>query len=58
MGDAMAVVMLAFVLGMYKNRRLNIAVFAGAALVFAGSLFLVPSQALKPSAARLPRWKR
>lgn len=45
MGGAMAVVMLAFMLGMYQNRRLNIAIFAGAALLFAGSLFLVRSQA-------------
>ena len=45
MGGRMAVVMLAFMLGMYQNRRLNIAIFAGAALLFAGSLFLVRSQA-------------
>ena len=45
MGAAMAAVMLAFMLGMYKNSKLNIAIFAGAALVFAGSLFLVRSQA-------------
>ncbi|MFN3522414.1 MAG: DUF305 domain-containing protein [Phenylobacterium sp.] len=45
MGATMAVVMLAFMLGMYRNRRLNIAIFAGAAVVFAGSLWLVRSQA-------------
>ena len=44
MGAAMAVVMLAFMLGMYKNRTANIAIFAGAALVFAGALGLVRSQ--------------
>ena len=45
MGATMAVVMLAFMLGMYKNRRLNIAIFLGAAAVFALSLWLVRSQA-------------
>ncbi len=45
MGAVMAMVMLAFMLGMYQNSKLNIAIFAGAALVFAGSLFLVRSQA-------------
>ncbi|HSM05306.1 MAG TPA: DUF305 domain-containing protein [Longimicrobiales bacterium] len=44
MGSAMAVVMLAFMLGMYKNRTVNIAIVAGAALVFAGALALVRSQ--------------
>lgn len=32
-------------LGMYKNRLVNIAIVAGAALVFVGSLWLVRSQA-------------
>ncbi|WP_293414220.1 DUF305 domain-containing protein [Phenylobacterium sp.] len=45
MGATMAVIMLGFMLGMYKNRAANIAIFAGAAVVFAGSLFLVRSQA-------------
>ena len=44
MGAVMAVVMLAFMLGMYTNRSVNIAIFAGSALVFALSLFLVRSQ--------------
>jgi uncharacterized protein (DUF305 family) len=44
MGAAMAMVMLAFMLGMYDNGRLNIAIFALSALVFAGSLYLVRSQ--------------
>ena len=44
MGAAMAVVMLAFMLGMYGNRRLNTAIFAGSAVVFAVALFLVRSQ--------------
>jgi len=45
MGAAMAIVMLAFMLSMYKSKRANIAIFAGAALVLAGSLWLVRSQA-------------
>ncbi len=45
MGAAMAIVMLGFMLGMYKNRTLNIAIFAGAVLVFAGALYMVRSQA-------------
>jgi hypothetical protein len=44
MGATMAVVMLAFMLGMYSNRRLNIVIFAGAVLAFALSLWLVRSQ--------------
>ncbi|MEJ8570247.1 DUF305 domain-containing protein [Microbaculum marinum] len=44
MGATMAVVMLAFMLGMYSSRRLNIAIFAGAVIVFALSLWLVRSQ--------------
>jgi len=44
MGAVMAVIMLAFMLGMYSSRGVNIAIFAGSALVFAVSLFLVRSQ--------------
>jgi hypothetical protein len=44
MGAVMAIIMLAFMLGMYRNRGANIAIFAGSALVFAVSLFLVRSQ--------------
>ena len=44
MGAVMAVIMLAFMLGMYRNRTANIAIFAGAIVVFAGSLWLVRSQ--------------
>lgn len=44
MGAAMAAIMLAFMIGMYANRSLNIAIFAGSALVFALSLYLVRSQ--------------
>lgn len=45
MGAAMAAVMLAFMWGMYKNRAANIAILAGAAVVFAGALALVRTQA-------------
>lgn len=44
MGATMAVIMLAFMLGMYGNRGLNIAIFSGSAVVFAVALFLVRSQ--------------
>jgi len=44
MGSAMAIIMLAFMLGMYTNRKLNIAIFAVSALIFAGSVYLVRSQ--------------
>lgn len=44
MGAAMSVVMLAFMLGMYSNKTANIAIFAGAAIAFAVSLYLVRSQ--------------
>ncbi|SFS22393.1 DUF305 domain-containing protein [Yoonia litorea] len=44
MGAVMAIVMLAFMLGMYSNRTTNIAIFAGAALAFGASLYLVRSQ--------------
>ena len=44
MGAAMAVVMLAFMLGMYKDKRRNAAIFIGAAVVFAVSLWFVRSQ--------------
>lgn len=44
MGAAMTLVMLGFMFGMYKNKRLNLAILAAAAVVFAGSLWLVRSQ--------------
>lgn len=44
MGATMAIVMLGFMLGMYKNKKANIAIFATSILVFAGSLYLVRSQ--------------
>jgi hypothetical protein len=45
MGATMAVIMLAYMLGMYSNRSLNIAIFVGAVIVFALTLWLVRSQA-------------
>lgn len=45
MGAAMAIIMLSFMLGMYGNRRRNIAIYVASAAVFAGALWLVRSQA-------------
>ncbi|MBQ0747214.1 MAG: DUF305 domain-containing protein [Marinobacter sp.] len=44
MGATMAVIMLLFMLNMYSNRMVNIAIFAGSAVIFAGALFLFRSQ--------------
>lgn len=44
MGATMAVIMLAYMLSMYKNTKLNIAIFAGSIVVFSGALWLVRSQ--------------
>lgn len=44
MGAAMALVMLAFMLGMYRNTAANIAVVVCAAFIFVGALYLVRSQ--------------
>ncbi|MEP0313291.1 MAG: DUF305 domain-containing protein [Hyphomonas sp.] len=44
MAAAMAVVMLSFMLNMYKNSRINLAIYVGSALLFALALFLVRSQ--------------
>lgn len=54
MGAAMAVIMLAFMLGMYRNRGANLAIFAGAVLAFAGSLWLVRSQATVSGESYMP----
>lgn len=45
MGATMAGVMLGFMWGMYRDRRLNLIILGAAALAFAGSLALVRSQA-------------
>ncbi len=44
MGAAMGVIMLAFMLGMYADRKINIAIFTGCAIIFVGALWLVRSQ--------------
>ncbi|WP_335949444.1 DUF305 domain-containing protein [Salipiger bermudensis] len=44
MGAAMAFVMMGFMMGMYRNRAANIAIFIGSIVVFAGALWLVRSQ--------------
>ena len=44
MGGAMAIVMLLFMLGMYKNTKVNAAILIGSLLLMAGSLFLMRSQ--------------
>nr|WP_137830753.1 DUF305 domain-containing protein [Methylobacterium sp. L1A1] len=44
MGATMAIIMLGFMWAMYKVRAANIAILAGSAVVFAGSLWLVRSQ--------------
>ncbi len=44
MGAAMAVIMLLFMLGMYKNSRVNMGILIGSVVVFAGALWLVRSQ--------------
>lgn len=45
MGAAMAVVMLLFMWGMYPGRGIKVGILGGAAVVFAGALWLVRSQA-------------
>ncbi|MEP7066730.1 MAG: DUF305 domain-containing protein [Gemmatimonadota bacterium] len=44
MGAAMTIIMLAFMLDMYANKRRNALIFGGAALVFLGTLSLARSQ--------------
>ena len=44
MGATMAIVMLGFMLNMYRNTRMNLAIFAASLVVFSGSLWLVRSQ--------------
>ena len=44
MGATMAVIMLLFMLNMYKNRNVNVAIVVGSLIVFAGALWLVRSQ--------------
>lgn len=51
MGATMAAIMLGYMMGMYRNRKLNIAIFAGSVVAFALSLWLVRSQATIDDAA-------
>ena len=44
MGGSMMAVMLSFMLGMYKNKKANVAIFLGAALMLLLSVWLVRSQ--------------
>ena len=44
MGSMMAIIMLGFMWKMHENRRLNAAIIAGSALLFAVTLWLVRSQ--------------
>jgi hypothetical protein len=45
MGAAMAVIMLGFMLGMYRSMKVNAAIVAGSVIVFSLALWLVRSQA-------------
>jgi hypothetical protein len=45
MGASMAVVMLTFMLGIYKDKGTNVAIYIGSIVVFAVALYLVRSQA-------------
>jgi len=45
MGAAMAIIMLLFMLNMYKSRKINAAIFAGATVLFFSALALIRSQA-------------
>ena len=44
MGGSMMAIMLSFMLGMYKNKKANVAIFLGAALMLLLSVWLVRSQ--------------
>ncbi len=44
MGAAMAIIMLAFMLKMYTNRKVNMAIFAGSAVLFIIAISLVRNQ--------------
>ena len=44
MGAIMAVVMLSFMLNMYKDKGKNLAIVIGSVVLFSGSLYLVRSQ--------------
>lgn len=46
MGAAMAVIMLSFMRDMYKNTKVNLAIYIGSLVIFLIALFLVRSQTL------------
>ena len=46
MGAAMAVIMLSFMRGMYRNKKLNLTIYIGSLVIFLLALFLVRSQML------------
>ena len=46
MGGAMAIIMLAFMMGMLTNKALNLAIFAGAAVAMVLGVWVVRSQVL------------
>ncbi|MBV1757021.1 MAG: DUF305 domain-containing protein [Dethiosulfatibacter sp.] len=46
MGASMAIIMLAFMTNMLKNKKINIGIVVGSIAVFSISLFLIRSQAL------------
>jgi uncharacterized protein (DUF305 family) len=45
MGATMSIIMLGYMLGMYKKRAINLAIFGGSIVVFALALWIVRSQA-------------
>jgi len=45
MGAGMAIVMLSYMVGMYDNRKVNLAIFSGSLVVIFAALWLVRSQA-------------
>jgi hypothetical protein len=44
MGATMAIIMLGYMWSMYRNKRVNVAILVGSAVVFVGALWLVRSQ--------------
>ncbi|EWY42487.1 hypothetical protein N825_00805 [Skermanella stibiiresistens SB22] len=45
MGATMSIIMLGYMLGMYRKRAINLAIFGGSIVVFAFALWIVRSQA-------------
>ena len=45
MGATMGVIMLLFMMGMYQNKKVNVGILVGSAMVFGGALWLLRSQA-------------